>query len=335
MEPATTTRWFDYTQAFDNRFFVTAGLGIGALLLIALLLTTVLSRLGRIGKERSSELFSRTYTWVALVIAIGAPLFFGAFWTILGLLFLSIFCYREFARITGLFRNYLVSIAVVIGIAVVFFAVLDHWYNFFAATSSLGVILIVTLGVLSDRPHGYLQRVALAVLAFLMFGVSLGHVAYIANDPDFRSLILLFLIAVELNDVFAYLAGNLFGKRRLAPQTSPNKTIEGSLGAVVGTTLLIYFLGGIVFEGTAMGSAGKLIALGIIVSVTGQLGDLVISSVKRDLGIKDTGNILPGHGGILDRFDSLLLAGPAYFHFIGYFNGFGLNEPTRIFRGIF
>lgn len=333
MDVATTARWFDYSQALDNRFFIIAGIGIGALLLISLLLTTVLSRLEKISGERSKELYSRIFTWVALVIAIGAPLFFGAFWTILGLLFLSIFCYREFARITGLFRNYLVSIAVVVGIIVVFFAVLDHWYNFFTATASLGVVLIATLGVLSDRPHGYLQRVALAVLAFLMFGVSLGHVAYIANDPDFRSLILLFLIAVELNDIFAYLAGNLFGKRKLAPETSPNKTIEGSLGAVVGTTMLIYLLGPFVFEGTAMNSPGKLIALGILVSVTGQLGDLVISSVKRDLKIKDTGNILPGHGGMLDRFDSLLLAGPAYFHFIGYFNGFGLNEPVRIFWG--
>ena len=333
MDASTTDRWFSYSRALENEFFIGAGIGIATLLLIALLLTTVLSRLGKIGKERSKELYSRIFTWVALVFAIGAPLFFGAFWTILALLFLSIFCYREFARITGLFRNYLVSIAVVIGIVTVFFAVLDHWYNFFTATSSLGVVLIVTLGVLSDRPSGYLQRVALAVLAFLMFGVSLGHVAYIANDPNFRSLILLFLIAVELNDVFAYLAGNLFGKRKLVPETSPNKTIEGSLGAVIGTTLLMYFIGPFVFQGTAMDSPGKLVALGVLVSVTGQLGDLVISSVKRDLGIKDTGNILPGHGGILDRFDSVLLAGPAYFHFIGYFNGFGLNEPVRIFWG--
>ena len=74
-----------------------------------------------------------------------------------------------------------------------------------------------------------------------------------------------------------------------------------------------------------------LVAMGVLLSVAGQMGDLVISSMKRDLHIKDMGSFIPGHGGLLDRFDSLLFVGPVMFHYIGYFQGFGLDQPVRIF----
>lgn len=330
MDPATLQRWFDPRVGFHDPIAVGFAIGIAGLLILAFLIIFVLGRTGKIGKARFRELKSRTLTWVFLALIIFVPILLGAFWTILSLFLLSIFCYREFARITGLFRNYMVSAATVIGIVTIFFAVLDHWYGLFAALPSLGVALIAAMGVFSDRPKGYLQRVALAVLAFLMFGVSLGHVAYMANDPGYRSILILFLVAVSLNDVFAYISGNLFGKRKLAPQTSPNKTIGGALGAILGTTLLVWLIGREVFSGTRMDSTILLAGLGIVLSLTGQLGDLVISSVKRDLGIKDTGTILPGHGGFLDRFDSMLLAGPAFFHYVGVFNGFGLQEPMNV-----
>lgn len=332
MNPETLQRWFDPRPALET-FPVACAIGIVILLAVAAGITAFLGATGRISAERRKELADRIRTWSILVVAIFVPIYLGAFWTILALLFLSIFCYREFARITGLFRNYIVSAAAILGILATFLAVFDHWYGFFSALPSLGVALIASLGVLSDRPSGYLQRIALAVVAYLMFGVSLGHVAYIANDPDYRAHLLLFLVAVELNDVFAYLAGNLFGKRKLAPQTSPNKTIGGALGAIVGTSLLVFFLGRAVFAGSPLAQPAVLLGLGLLLSVTGQLGDLVISSVKRDLGIKDTGRILPGHGGMLDRFDSILLAGPAYFHYVGYFVGFGLEEPVRVISG--
>ena len=76
-----------------------------------------------------------------------------------------------------------------------------------------------------------------------------------------------------------------------------------------------------------------LLGLGLVVSLSGQFGDLMLSSIKRDLGVKDIGQVLPGHGGLLDRFDSLLLAAPAYFHYVGYFRGFGLDQPVRILTG--
>jgi phosphatidate cytidylyltransferase len=143
----------------------------------------------------------------------------------------------------------------------------------------------------------------------------------------------LIILAVELNDVFAYISGKLFGHRKLAPHTSPGKTVGGALGALILTTTLVAALGQFVFAGSPIDVPVRLITLGVLVSVAGQLGDLMVSSIKRDIGVKDMGVAIPGHGGFLDRFDSLLLVAPAVFHYVGYFRGFGLDQPIRIFSG--
>jgi phosphatidate cytidylyltransferase len=163
----------------------------------------------------------------------------------------------------------------------------------------------------------------------------MGHIGYMANDVDYRPRILLFLFAVEANDVFAFLVGKTLGKRQLCPNTSPNKTIAGALGALVLTTLLVMGLGIFVFRETALYSWPLLALLGVLISVSGQLGDLALSSIKRDLGIENMGVLIPGHGGLLDRFDSILLAAPVYFHYVSYFVGFGVSahDQTRIITG--
>ena len=107
----------------------------------------------------------------------------------------------------------------------------------------------------------------------------------------------------------------------------------GALGALILTTALVSSVGHFVFAGSAVDTPAKLIGLGLIVSVAGQFGDLMVSSIKRDIGIKDMGVTIPGHGGLLDRFDSMLLVAPAVFHYIGFFRGFGMDQPVRIFTG--
>jgi phosphatidate cytidylyltransferase len=189
------------------------------------------------------------------------------------------------------------------------------------------------VAILPDQPRGYIQRVALGVLGFVLFGSCLGHLGYFANDANYRPILLMILLTVELNDVFAYIAGKTFGRRKLAPNTSPNKTVGGALGALVLTTLVVAVLARFVFEGTVLARPIHLVTLGVLISVMGQFGDLMLSSIKRDLDLKDMGVLLPGHGGLLDRFDSLILVGPAVFHYVNYFVGVGDAFPHVITKG--
>jgi phosphatidate cytidylyltransferase len=154
-----------------------------------------------------------------------------------------------------------------------------------------------------------------------------------ANEPGYRPILLMLLTTVALSDVAAFTFGKLIGGPKLLPATSPNKSISGALGALTVTTLLVAGLSAVIFAGTAMAQWHWLLLFGLIVGVGAQSGDLMLSSIKRDIGIKDMGTILPGHGGVLDRFNSLLLVAPAAFHFIGYFVGFGLGQPTRLITG--
>jgi phosphatidate cytidylyltransferase len=304
-----------------------------ALLAITPLIVWSLAKSGAITPSHQHELNLRYYSWLVLAPLMIGPILLGAAWTIGAIGLLSLFCYREFARATGLFREKTVSLVVVLGILAVNFATFDHWYGFFVALFPLTVATVSAAAILSDRPQGYLQRVALGMLGFVWFGCAMGHLAYFANDQNYRPMLLLLVLAVELNDVFAYVSGKSFGRRKLAPNTSPNKTLGGGLGALVATTTLVALLGHLVFQGTEVDRPGRLLLLGLIVSVTGQLGDLMLSSVKRDLGLKDLSQLIPGHGGLLDRFDSLILAAPAAFHYVGYYNGIGLDQATRLITG--
>src|SRR5262249_9715467 len=319
----TADRLFGWRHAFDHPVTVALLLGIGAVLLAAPLAFVALSRAGVIDEKLRRELWLRYLSWLVLVPVLGAPVLLGAAWTMAAVMLLSLFCYREYARATGLFPEKFISLLVVLGILALSFATFDHWYDLFGALLPLTTAAIAALAVLEDRPKGYIQRVALAQFGYLLFGCALGHLGYMANDDQYRPVILLVLVAVELNDVFAYVSGKTFGRRKLAPNTSPGKTVGGALGALALTTPLVAVGFHFIYPNEPLDHPLWLGLLGVLVSVLGQLGDLVLSSVKRDLGLKDIGATIPGHGGLLDRFDSLLLVAPMVFHYVGYFMGFG------------
>lgn len=125
---------------------------------------------------------------------------------------------------------------------------------------------------------------------------------------------LIFIIAWG-TDTFAYVVGNLFGKRKLCPKLSPNKTIEGSIGGILGTVLLTYLYAKIL----GINPIWKYLILSIIGSIVAQLGDLTASKIKRISNVKDFGFIIPGHGGVLDRFDSILFTAPLVYYYINWF----------------
>lgn len=142
----------------------------------------------------------------------------------------------------------------------------------------------------------------------LSFGTKLGHAA----GP------LLFLVALtELNDVAQFTWGKLTGRHKIIPKVSPKKTWEGFIGGVLTTALVAYFVGPYLTPMPAVWSA----AAGAMIAGTGFLGDVTISACKRDLGVKDASNLIPGHGGILDRVDSLIYSAPVFYHVLHYFYG--------------
>lgn len=153
----------------------------------------------------------------------------------------------------------------------------------------------------------------------LMFTVfSISHLAYLLSLPEIpgfnaggRGLLLYVVFLTEINDVFQYVWGKLIGRTKIIEKISPNKTWEGFLGGLITTTFLAYFLRFL----TPFSELESLI-VGFIIACSGFVGDIIVSAIKRDIGLKDTGTLIPGHGGILDRIDSLVITAPAFFYLV-------------------
>lgn len=279
--------------------------------------------IGRIARSPSAsegmQNFWRRYrTWLLLAPALILPILWCPLAAMVLVLAASLVCYREFARATGLFRFRLQSALVTLGIFLAFFAAADHWPGLFFALPPLMLTLLAGVGVLPDEPKGYLQRVALAAVAFLLFGSGLGHLALFANDPRSRELLCTILFCTQLSDIAAYVCGKALGRRKLFPNTSPHKTAAGHLGALLVVTPLAAVLFHLVFRDTPLASPRHALTLALILALGAQLGDLVLSSFKRDLNLKDMAATLPGHGGFLDRFNSVLLVAPALYHYANW-----------------
>lgn len=330
---AAFDRLFIPGHAFEQPGVLFLLIVIGALFAAATLAIAGLSLAGAITGELKKEIIKRSLSWAVMAPILIVPILLGAAWVFLLVTALALLCYREFARATGLFREKLMSALVVLGILAVNFTALDHWYGMFVALPPLTIAIMAAGAIVLDRPKGYVQRVGLSALAFLLFGVCLTHLSFFANDPFYRSTLLLILLCVGLNDIFGFCVGKAIGGPKLCPNTSPGKTFSGALGALILTTITFYLLGQHAFAGQAIAEPRHLVMMGIILSLAGILGDLTISSIKRDSGVKDMGNLIPGHGGVLDRCNSLLLAAPALFHYVHYVQGVGADQPMRIFTG--
>ena len=295
----------------------------GALLLISGLLLAVLRMIGR---DVSSPL--ATYRgWLVMTPIVLATLLLGREATIVGVTLLAAFGFREFARATGLYEDWwltgIVYLAIVALGAVTLMTDprLDQpgWYGFFMALPTFVIALILLVPVLRNRARGELQQVALAIFGFIYFGWMFMHLGFLANTENAYGYLLFLVFAVEVNDVAAFTFGKIFGKRKLRDRISPNKTLAGSVGAIAVSLLLPWLL----WFSLPHFSPALLILTGLIVGVGGQLGDLVISYIKRDIGIKDMGTTIKGHGGILDRVDSMIFVAPIFFHMVRWFSGAG------------
>src|SRR5438046_6652190 len=152
MSQLTRERLFGFRHAFDDRVTVVLTLTALVLFLLAPVLILIVTRTANSTTDKRKELWDRYRSWIWLALFILVPILAGAFWTILAVATLSFLCYREYARITGLFRERTVRLIVVIGILLITFSVLDNWYRLFVALFPLTVALIVMCGFIPDQP---------------------------------------------------------------------------------------------------------------------------------------------------------------------------------------
>jgi phosphatidate cytidylyltransferase len=256
--------------------------------------------------------------WLVMVPVISLSLFAGRVVTICFFAIIAVVAFTEYARATGLHRDLamtFVSLTGIVGIGVI---VLARDRNGLFITMPVFVsAALVLVSIVRNRPEGQLKAIALGLFGFLYIGWMLGHLALLANAGNAYGYLLYLLFAVEINDVAAFTCGKLFGRHPLCTNVSPWKTREGALGAVLISAafpLVVRFA-------LPDFSALECVLAGLIVGVGGHLGDLSISVIKRDIGVKDMGTLIVGHGGVLDRIDSLLYTAPLFFYFTRYAHG--------------
>ncbi len=209
-----------------------------------------------------------------------------------------------------------------LAIPIQFYCIHINWTVMFYLFVPLYMFLFIPVRMaLIGETGGFLKSCGTIHWALMTTVYSLGYLAMYLTAPAERNpsggavgLLVCILVLTVFNDFFQFFFGKLFGKNRIIPRVSPNKTWEGFLGGVAATTLIASFLAPYL---TPL-SLGQGIFAGAGIGVAGFLGDITMSAIKRDLGVKDTGSLLPGHGGILDRLDSLVFTAPLFFHYTVY-----------------
>jgi len=304
----------------SNDLLIVVALIFGLLILASVLFFVV----GKIKPNANlGELKSRTKSWWVMATVFIAATLVNTNISYVALAFLSFMAFRELYSILD-FRNSdrgaifwaLMSIPVQYYLAYV------KWYGAFIVFIPVLMFLILPLRlVLKGDTDGIIKSMSTLhwTLMLTIFGIS--HMAYLLSLPDLegfeaggRGLLLFLVFLTEINDILQFIWGKLFGKYKIIPKVSPNKTWEGFLGGLVCTPLIAYCLAFL----TPLDTYLAMIA-GFLISLTGFVGDVVMSAVKRDIGIKDTSTLIPGHGGVLDRIDSLAYTAPIFFHFVYYF----------------
>jgi phosphatidate cytidylyltransferase len=309
------------STALESEVFLTYVYIIGGLVGFAGLTLGILTATGK----NIASVWNTYRGWLVMVPLVLGTIFLGRTAIIVGVALLAIFGFKEFARATGLYNDWWLTGLVYLGIGLLAVASLvtdprlghPGWYGLFMSLPTYVVGAVLLIPILRNRAKGQLQLVALAILGFVYFGWMFSHLGFLANTEHAYGYILFLIFAVEINDIAAFTSGKLFGKHKLRENISPNKTIEGAVGAVCIALLVPWLL----WFSFPHFSVWDLVVTGLIVGVGGQLGDLVISYIKRDIGIKDMGAVIKGHGGILDRVDSMIFVAPIFFHVVRWVHG--------------
>jgi phosphatidate cytidylyltransferase len=295
--------------------------GIGALLAIASIVGWLLQRRAP-DSATIANLTARVRAWWVMVGVLAACFLLGRTATIVLFAMASLFALREFVTLTPtrLGDHLPLVVCFYVLLPVQYLLIFDDWYNLFAIFLPVyGFLLLPVLTATGGDTEQFLERVTklqwgLMITAYCVSYVPALLLLKIPHYADNLLLVTYLLLVVQISDVLQYVFGKLFGKHKIAPVVSPSKTVEGFVGGGASATAIGAALWWIT-PFTPLQAAG----LAAVIVLAGFLGGLALSAVKRSLGAKDWGSMIEGHGGMLDRLDSVSFAAPIFFHLTRYF----------------
>ncbi|MFA6955361.1 MAG: phosphatidate cytidylyltransferase [Thermoanaerobaculia bacterium] len=298
--------------------------GVGALLLVASLVGIVLGRRAATDAARATvaNLNARIRAWWVMVAVFAAAVAMGAIGSTVLFALLSFLALREFVTLTPTRRGDHMALFWIFFIVVPFqyLLVAIEWYGLFAVFIPVWAFLFLPARIaVSGDAERFLERAAKIQFAMMICVYCVSHVpALLMLDlkgyTNNAGLLLFLVIVVQMSDVLQYVWGKTLGRHKVAPTISPSKTWEGLIGGVLSATALGSGLWWIT-PFTPLQAAG----MSLLITILGFAGGLTMSAIKRDSGVKDFGALIEGHGGVLDRIDSLCFAGPVFFHLTRYY----------------
>lgn len=277
--------------------------------------------LGKINpKLELKELKARTKSWWIMATCFIGVVLCDAKFSYLAIAFLSFIAFRELYSLLD-FRqaDRRAVFWAFASIPIQYYLAFIGWYGAFIIFIPVVMFLILPLRlVLKGNTEGIIKSMSLLQWSLMLTVFGISHMAYLLSLPSIEGFsvggqgLLLFLVFLtEINDVMQFTWGKLLGKHKIVPKVSPNKTWEGFIGGLISTTLI-----GLGIAFLTPFNQLQVLFFSFIIALSGFVGDIVISAIKRDIGVKDTGDLIPGHGGVLDRIDSLAYTAPIFFHFV-------------------
>jgi phosphatidate cytidylyltransferase len=300
-------------------------LGITAFLVIASLIGAVLKMRVKSenGRATVDNMNARIKAWWVMVGVFAVANFGGVTASVALFFLLSLGALKEFVRLDpdGAMDSRSRQLAFVLFTPLQYLLVWINWYGMFALLVPVYAFLFIpTLNALGGEAREFLQRTAKLQWALMVCVYCLSHAPAILTleipgyEGENAKLLLFLVLVVQISDVLQYAWGKTLGKRRVAPSISPNKTVEGFVGGVASATIV----GTCLYWATPFNPFQAWL-FALLIGLAGFAGGLTMSAIKRDRGVKDFGSMIEGHGGILDRIDSICFSAPLFFHVVRYF----------------
>jgi phosphatidate cytidylyltransferase len=298
--------------------------GVVGILIVASLVGFVLQRrYAAAGPNPTIEnLNSRIKAWWVMVITIGIAFAFGKLGVIVLFAFASLAALREFVTLTMTRRGDHLALAAAFFVIIPaqYYLIWIEWYGLYSIFIPVYAFLLLPIIVaMRGDTASFMARVAEVQWGLMISVFCVSHVPALLTlsipGYDGRSILLIafLVLVVQSSDVLQYIWGKLFGRHKIAPELSPSKTVEGFVGGVLSATLL-----GAALWWITPFAPWQAAAMALIINLMGFLGGLVMSAIKRDRGVKDWGAMIEGHGGVLDRLDSVIFSAPIFFHLTRY-----------------